>query len=86
MSLMKQRNNKGARTVPCGTPDDTVAKSLWPSTTTCCSYSIRNKAFIQINKSPRILYHNGVTYEIGAGGTLYYEFTMKNSMNFQVHQ
>ena len=55
MSLMKQRNNRGARTVPCGTPDDTVARSLyWPSTSYNLLYSIRNKAFIEVNKSPRI--------------------------------
>ena len=35
---MKQRNNRGTRTVPYGTPDVTAVKLLcWPSTTTCCT-------------------------------------------------
>ena len=50
---MKQRNNRGASTVPCGAPDDTGAKLLCrPSTTTCTL--LKTKLFIQVNKSPHI--------------------------------
>ena len=46
---MKQRNNRGARTIPCGTPDVTAVKLLcWPSTTTCCTL-LETKLFIQVN-------------------------------------
>ena len=51
---MKQRYNRDARTVPCGTPDVTAVKLLcWPSTTTCCTL-LETKLFIQVGSSPRI--------------------------------
>ena len=66
---MKQRNNRGARTVACGTPDNTVAKLLYrPSTTTCCTLLETKLLSKLINL---FVYHNGVAYEIGADGTLY---------------
>ena len=41
---MKQRNNRDARTVPCGTSDVTAVKLLcWQSTTTCCTSYLKLK-------------------------------------------
>jgi hypothetical protein len=44
-SLIKSRNNRGPRTVPWGTPDETVlAGDVWPSSTTCWLRSKRKLA------------------------------------------
>jgi len=42
MSLMKHRNRRGTKTVPCGTPEDTVDVKLFlPFIMTCCVLSVK---------------------------------------------
>ena len=53
-SLMNTRNNRGPSTVPCGTPDVTLAGvDIWPTITTLCVRSLRN-ASIHCKTCPRM--------------------------------
>jgi len=54
MSFMKHKNRSGTKTVPCGTPEDTVDLELFsPFTITCCVLSVK-KLLIHSRRVPFI--------------------------------